>query len=536
MASTFRGRPVEEDASSSKTIRRAAEWLRSCAEQHSDCHNDLVSLPARILDLQPTSEPNIISLCEPLGALGHYAALSHCWGQTGYFTTMKASLQTHASGINVADLPRTFQDAVLWVRQLGMRYLWIDSLCICQDDKEEWARESAKMASLYSNAYLTIAADSARDDTDGFCTRAAKRQFVPIEFTTPEGSHKQILAFLIPSVKAFLDREHLELRDEPLTKRAWALQERFMSMRLLHFGSDQLYYECNENFLSEDGFRTVGRYNSIFPGPKATYYPISRESQHSAHHALWYKILEDFTRRELTVRSDRLPALSGLARVFEARIGAKYVAGLWSNALIEGLAWTPFGRQHHRLFSEPRPLFAPSWSWASYYAPLASGTGLGWVDVATVLDYHVELKTSNPHGEVSSGWIKLRAPLVPLTVSDDPPRDDSVMALKVRLRTATGNSYGFPASYDYVVEPQEQATKDYLRGLTLYALVLCSKAKTPDDDSRTSDVIYKALLVAPAKLESSDMYRLGHILVGDEAIGSSQVLNGPEEYATVKLI
>jgi hypothetical protein len=81
-------------------------------------------------------------------------ALSHCWGSAQTFVTTKSTLAARKSGINFGDLPKTFQDAIVVTRMLGVQYLCIDSLCILQGDVEDWEREGSRMADIYQNSYL----------------------------------------------------------------------------------------------------------------------------------------------------------------------------------------------------------------------------------------------------------------------------------------------------------------------------------------------------------------------------------------------
>ncbi|KAF0320296.1 het domain-containing protein [Colletotrichum asianum] len=102
--------------------------------------------------------------------IGNYVALSHCWGpeQLHPPETTWSNLRQRQECIDLTTLPSTFRDAVLVTRNLGVQYLWIDSLCIVQDDTADWQTESSKMAGYYSNAYLVISAAQAEDSTQGF--------------------------------------------------------------------------------------------------------------------------------------------------------------------------------------------------------------------------------------------------------------------------------------------------------------------------------------------------------------------------------
>ena len=133
-----------------------------------------------------------------------------------------------------------------------------------------------------------------------------------------------------------------------------------MARRVIHFCDDQVYYECNVEFRGEDGIRIQGRLNSLFPGPQPGYTVLARQSNVSADHSLWNLVLEDYMGRQLTKVSDKFPALSGLARIFAERMGAKYLAGLWSNSLIEGLNWHGMRTRYDKTPAASAAYVAPS--------------------------------------------------------------------------------------------------------------------------------------------------------------------------------
>lgn len=128
---------------SNATLMQIAQWMRECLTSHTKCFDiqtvaatrDI--LPLRLLDLAPALHANIIKLdfSEPLPFHAVYVTLSHCWGGSRKTTLTTSSLATFQAGIHLSTLPKTFQDAVILTRSLGVRYLWIDALCIIQDSK-----------------------------------------------------------------------------------------------------------------------------------------------------------------------------------------------------------------------------------------------------------------------------------------------------------------------------------------------------------------------------------------------------------------
>jgi hypothetical protein len=125
-------------------------------------------------------------------------------------------------GILLHDLPRTFQDAIYITNFLRVRHIWIDSLCIIQDSKEDWQREAAKMADIYHQSYLTIAASWAPCGNVGLFKQ------------TP------VLEVLGTIARPAIRHIHDDASHFPLMGRAWAYQERILSPRLLHFGPQEI--------------------------------------------------------------------------------------------------------------------------------------------------------------------------------------------------------------------------------------------------------------------------------------------------------
>lgn len=321
-------------------------------------------------------------------------------------------MEARRSGIDIRETPQTFIDAVALTRRLGLRYLWIDSLCICQDDASDWARESSRMVDVYSNAHIVIAANRS-DGSDGgiFHRRTARPNTV---FKLPGGAD-DVHAILLFQSDQQVGWAGTEFPNEPLSRRGWALQERVLAKRIIHYNARQVYFECDQGIFAEDGSYQKRRYcglnDRLSPSREP---PASSESlpDYKEDLSLWHSLVWAYGQRRLSKPTDRLPAISGLARLFHRRLGGQYVAGLWSKAMMEGLAWqglderAPASRDHY---------VGPSWSWASYAGIGATGLNPGWVDIADILDWHVDLKhEANPYGEVESAWVRIRGPVVQL--------------------------------------------------------------------------------------------------------------------------
>lgn len=475
----------------------------------------------RLIDVGTSMHEGLRLVESTPGSRGKYITLSHCWGISRHFTTTKATIQARKECIDFQELPKTFQDAVEVTRYLGIRYLWIDSLCICQDDVREWERESANMGSIYSNAYLCISASRAAEDEDGCFSERSTRQYVSIQSGYMGSIYHGALAFTLRAEKAAWSEEWHSFRGEPLNKRGWALQERFLAPRMLHFASDQMYFECLEEFKSEDGYQWKDRHHKLEFGRNPE--PDNRRQDLYKGSPNWYRLVEEYCMKQLSFPSDKLPALSGLAHQFERAVTRdKYVAGLWKESLLEGICWQSVASS--RLDLSIPAYRAPSWSWASYDGPVAFVGYLGeppsgterkirelWKPLATILDAKVKLKGENPYGEIESGYLKLRAPLEPVFVSEEPEHDWKVVPHQRNVRVCLngGDSYGHYTIFDLPTKD-----RDRVRQMNLHVLFLLSR-KQPDEDETT----YQALLVVPAEAKGEHR-RVGKIIMTSKSVQS----------------
>lgn len=338
-----------------------------------------------------------------------HSSLNIQWGSSSPFITSPETIKARRSGFDINEAPQTFIDAVIVTRHLRLRYLWVDSLCICQNDAEDWARESSRMVDVYSKAYIVVAASRA-DDCNKGCFHVRKdRPTVIIDL--PGGLEAVHATTLFQTDQhAISSSAKGDFRAEPLSTRGWALQERVLARRIVHYNSRQLYFECAAGMLAEDGSCRQSRFCDLseIRRPESDPYDITLVLR------TWYFLLDAYGARRLTEPTDKLPAMSGLARLVQKRTNADYVAGLWSNSMIEGMTWWASGR----LAPVSRDEYTgPSWSWASYdgiayrstYRPPA---------ICEVLDWHVDLKyAENPFGGVTSAWVRIRGPVAPLRLS-----------------------------------------------------------------------------------------------------------------------
>jgi hypothetical protein len=247
--------------------------------------------------------------------------------------------------------------------RLGIGSLWIDSLCIVQDDEQDWMSESWKMGSIYQNGYLTIAAAGAGNDMEGCFVKKVKDEdmYAPHLISLPPNDQlDEIVAIYVRRRLPHLPWSKSEVAEWPLMQRGWAFQERLLSRRLLHFGPHEVVWKCEEASYCECG--SISANKSL----------INATKKNLDVAATWRKAVMEYSGKSLTYDKDRLPAIEGVARDMQRRCAEKevlerYLAGLWSEDLPLGLLWHT---RYDILSGEvqkrrPDAYRAPSWSWTS---------------------------------------------------------------------------------------------------------------------------------------------------------------------------
>ncbi|KAH7090617.1 heterokaryon incompatibility protein-domain-containing protein [Paraphoma chrysanthemicola] len=474
-----RRRPPSNDRTSPEGIARVRELISDCTDGHWQCNQgDKGFWPTRLIDVGPTDGSRLAKLVKTSGVPSKYLALSHCWGLPGLgirtLKTTSATIASHMIGIPLKSMPRNFQDAVFMTRALGVRYIWIDSLCIVQDSRDDWAAEGSQMDKIYKSAWLTLAATSASTSEDGFLDYQLRdRSFTiplqhcqsPMEITLQARNNDHIVARFMETRNS--SRLEPDIDESTWNSRGWTLQERHLSQRILHFSRTQIFWECRRGFASECGTRikqlpisitraygagdssdesdsetrSVDEYSSIEVGhdlTKSEDVPVhSKSSLASAAwpsesinvraglYDWWFTVLADYSNRKLTFTSDKFPAISGLAKEVNNTLsnitgkGDQYVAGLWIAALPECLLWVPVQPTREGASDTFR---APSWSWACCNGPFIPSLS-SWPNLrpeSNTIDYvghDCELETSNQYGSVKHAVLRIRAGLIRVKAS-----------------------------------------------------------------------------------------------------------------------
>lgn len=391
---------------SKESFDLAKQWIQDCTFNHMKCSvsgSGATWRPTHLLDVTVRGPKGTAGLKLVDGMfvdpLSDYVTLSHCWGRSKPIRLHKGTLAALRQGVSVSSLPKTFAEAAVTVERLGFRYLWIDALCIMHDNEQAVLHEISQMHRVYSEATLNIAATSSRDDASGLIY---SRNVSALQPCIVEVNRMGIDDGMYKILRSTIWHDLVDT--SPLSKRAWAFQERCLAKRTLHFTRNELLWECQQMCCSE-----------VFPkGLPATMGPPSSQESieffskrvHHQRHGNWHQLVKMYSPTRLTYSSDKLLAFSGLARQYMARNRLHeqdYLVGLWKPQLPHALLWrVEKGRR-------PTKYRAPTWTWASidgevkYPEPTQSGRET----CVEVLDIQMQYK-SDYFGMVESGKMKVR--------------------------------------------------------------------------------------------------------------------------------
>lgn len=300
-------------------------------------------------------------------------------------------------------MPSTFQDAVTITRTLGLKYLWIDSLCIIQDDDSDWETQSAKMAQIYGNAHLTIAATMSSNCGITFLAEKPAEMLKTVDFKFSCTNGEDTLVRARKGIDCGIHySEEFSAREwrEPLDYRAWALQEQVLATRIVSFTRAELQWSCNSDMTCLCNGTRAASWARFTPEMKS-YSPLK----------WWDFIVGEYTSRKLTFGRDKLPALAGIASRFHEATGFAYLAGLWKDNIIDGLRWHGFRSKGRKLSVS---YCAPTFSWASIDGTINYETAepTSQTHYTVFINGHCTLKGTNPFGEVLDGFLTLQCPVI----------------------------------------------------------------------------------------------------------------------------
>ncbi|KAI5458928.1 heterokaryon incompatibility protein-domain-containing protein [Mariannaea sp. PMI_226] len=413
---------------SPETLYLAKRWVRECSMHHARCREPIDKktwYPTRLLSFDPhgASTVHLIETGQ-VAPSEEYMTLTHRWGPVNHIILTKDTYPRLLEGLHLSALPQVFQDAISVCCHMGIGHIWIDSLCIFQgkDNIEDWQREASLMKDVYSNSFCNISAADASDCSQSlFNSRdpgLLNPQLVELTLVASHG--------MATTERFVLSDYHFwksEVSNAVVNKRGWVLQERFLAPRILHFGRQQLLWECREKDAAEiypDGLPPAlstssdAGFKQLDPSEyvgRVSRYRHNNTDGSSAPHLLWARIVELYTASTLTDPCDKLIACSGIVKMMTEVIQDSYVAGMWRRYLEGELLWVVQGNHQPGRWTRPREYRAPTWSWASIDGPIFPGQPRIQDSLITVEEVYLDYQTSDDTGAIRGGWLRLRGVL-----------------------------------------------------------------------------------------------------------------------------
>lgn len=475
------------------------DWVNNCKDNHISCNYERTpGNPTRLIKIsQSEDEPYYhLQLHETDSSRSYrYIALSHCWTYSKPLKTTHENLVQHEESIPYDLVSPVFDNAFHMTWCCGVDYIWIDSLCIIQNDAAEWEKESSRMGAVYSNALVVFAShgydfglrrDALKSLEDPW------REDDPPVFCRPLTDHKNF--FLPPK------------RTDSWFSRGWCMQERLLARRILHFGgrNDEMWFECNSTIECECGRSDESRekrHNLTLKELRASllYSIDANQSAELDPDEVWkyyIRFCEAYSAGHLTFATDSIPAMSSLMNELAPYLG-DYFAGLWQHNLLLSLQWEVSDTRESKRYPE---YVAPSFSWASqsggviWYTHPYSISNDATHSFAEVLEVFCTLSGQDKFGRVSAGQLTLRGAVSRLTVKSNEMHEPDG---KIELETG-GIGECFVAM-DSLQDVEELEAGDALTCLDIM------RDREPNDRGRFAS----GLVLLPSKLKSGCYRRVG---------------------------
>ncbi|OAL55638.1 HET-domain-containing protein [Pyrenochaeta sp. DS3sAY3a] len=537
-------------------------WIKSCLSQcdvehaHSHISTDKCFVPTRLLDLTNDPVKLVESRTDGVYAANRppkYAAVSYCWGSpedaVHQLKTDIRSLSSRCSGIQNNEMTALLRDAIQAARSLSIPYLWIDSICIIQDDAVDWEQESIVMDRVFGNAYVTLCPLSSRSCRQGFLQRDCLRASIPFNSSLhPQCSGFYTVRFRRAWIRdkeedtpSGLDSFTEDIKGSTWIRRGWTFQEAALSTRIIFFGATAIHFLCPfwqrtecqqepQNHISQIRRRDQTSSLEVGYGLIQLHTFFQKEHPLPCVYEAWKEMVSVYSKRLFTKASDILPALSGIAASVGSHTEDEYVFGLWKSRFSENLLWhcsisgTTPPKTLHELFSNLRfnVQGAPSWSWASrrhisfesYHRVAGNHVVTRAHDETRSIQFHNRVdENSNGKLQITTNICKLPSTL---HTTPDTARGTAMLRYEVRI----GEEYLADCMMDYW---WPQGDSDKMRMILIRSADLSSTGQdekrcesplsdrdiaTPESIIMTSFRLAYGLLIYPTE-ESHAYYRIG---------------------------
>ncbi|KAF4467040.1 serine threonine kinase [Fusarium albosuccineum] len=350
-----------------------SSWLQDCDLNHPECHHGSHAdrVPTRLIDVgEDGDHALVVNLCtmadtrsEQKGDL-RYIALSHPWGSVSDHdhccTTTKNIKERLRNGITIGQLPNTFRHAVQVTQALGIRYLWIDSLCIIQGDDGDFDTEAKNMESVFSSAYCVIAASRASGTSSGFLWKRPERRFLRVKQASQDDT-----LYICEAIDNF---QH-DVIEGTLNQRGWVLQERVLARRTIYFTEKQTYWECGQGFTGVTDLFINSNKAAFLGDPN--FPEVATVSSRGARIRLYESLYQQYSRLSFTKVCDRPIAIAGLEQRLVSAFKTQGGYGVFEGRFFgRSLLWerdetvTPEMKKID--FPKCQKYLVPTWSWMAY--------------------------------------------------------------------------------------------------------------------------------------------------------------------------
>ncbi|ETS87456.1 hypothetical protein PFICI_01284 [Pestalotiopsis fici W106-1] len=424
---------LDDSSTQAFTGAKTIGWIKERIHECTKHNHELPSpefIPSLLLDVRGkspklTDHDTLISSRKTLGQLKvqtpRYTALSYCWGTAEdakvQLKTTKSSFSKRQAGIEPHEITPVLQDAIIITKQLSIPYLWIDCLCIFQDDITDWDRQCAEMDKIYGHAEITIVAASSTSCREGFIQRRVPRIKLPFYSTLNRILHGSMwieLGFAGENLNLPLSDIYLDAAASRLATRGWTVQERLLSTRQIVFGKFNAHFICPWGYQSNGGPLTVGKWLNSIHSARTT-------SDVQELFRAWSRVLieyRDIGEDSFTHATDLLPSLSGMAADFAKRLKDDYFAGHWGNDLIMGLMWSSDSgfkiskSVHLGRVCAPLQYVVPSWSQLFHSGltnpPDANSLLQLFYPAVECIEARTSISGSNVFGTIKNGELRVR--------------------------------------------------------------------------------------------------------------------------------
>lgn len=403
---------------SAASLDQLSSWLQRCDSEHADCCNSRVvsseHRPARLVDIDRSPGMFCVVPSSAVDPSERYVTLSHRWRKTQSPQLTVDNEQFLRQGMPISELPKVFRDAILVARHIGVHLLWIDCLCIIQqgDNYKDWDFESSQMNVIYQNAYCSFSANDATDGNDatdeGLLFDRDPQLFarLNIQSSSGDGSGKEDWTSISKDIW------RTEVSNSSLNNRGWFFQERALAPRVVHFCRREIFWECRKASLCES-FPTATPSSSVFDLDRfvslrqrptefwenCDWRGDPRFPLEDLPYEVWDDIVKEYTRRQFTIPSDKLVAISGVARSFKKYIQDIYVAGMWRKRLAAELGWWIYPSRSRYTWGAEPSYYAPSFSWTSVKGQVNSSGPFALGILVDVECVTMESGPGNPSGD-----------------------------------------------------------------------------------------------------------------------------------------